>query len=103
MSDSIAKAQIAQIPLRKGEGTVGRQIQVYANMMEIKFGKNFCSDVIHYDAAFDPETPRYLIPKAFQELRRQHFPNRWPAFDGRKNVFSASLLPFGETVCLSIF
>ncbi|XP_051175773.1 protein argonaute-2-like isoform X2 [Leptopilina boulardi] len=97
VSETISKQMISSIPLRKGEGKLGRPIQVFVNMMKILFGKNFRSDVIHYDATFDPDVPRYLIPRAFEKFRLQYFPKRWPAFDGRKNVFSAGLLPFGET------
>ncbi|XP_043472206.1 protein argonaute-2-like isoform X2 [Leptopilina heterotoma] len=97
VSDAIARQMIKSIPLRKGEGKLGRPIQVFVNMMEIKFGKNFCSDVVHYDITFDPDVPRYLIPRAFEKMRSLHFPKRWPAFDGRKNVFSAGILPFGDT------
>ena len=66
--------------------------------MKIKFSNNFRSDVVHYDISFNPETPRYLIRPAFQKLQHTHFPKRFPAFDGRKNIFSAGLLPFGESV-----
>ena len=98
--DHIARAMIEKIPIRKGEGKAGRPIQVFVNLMEIKFGQNFRSDVVHYDVTFNPETPRYLIRPAFQTLQKKYFPNRFPAFDGRKNVFSAGKLPFGDFVRL---
>lgn len=98
--DHLARALVEKIPLRKGEGKTGRPIQVFVNMMEIKFGQNFRTDVVHYDIVFNPETPRYLIRSAFQALQQEHFPTRHPAFDGRKNVFSAGRLPFGDTVRL---
>ncbi|XP_033207936.1 protein argonaute-2-like [Belonocnema kinseyi] len=96
--DHLARALVEKIPLRKTEGKTGRPIQVFVNMMEIKFGPNFRTDIVHYDIVFNPETPRYLIRPAFQALQQQHFPTRHPAFDGRKNVFSAGRLPFGDTM-----
>ncbi|KOC70760.1 Protein argonaute-2 [Habropoda laboriosa] len=41
--------------------------------------------------------PQFLLKVVFEEFRKKHFPKRFPAFDGKKNAFSAKNLPFGVT------
>jgi hypothetical protein len=38
-----------------------------------------------------------------EEFRRKHYPRRFPAFDGRKNLYSSGELPFGREVSLLYF
>ena len=38
--------------------------------------------------------------RMFQE---EHYPDRYPAFDGRKNLYSSGELPFGREVCIIIY
>jgi hypothetical protein len=38
-----------------------------------------------------------------EEFRRRHFPHRYPAFDGKKNLYSSGELPFGGEVYLLYF
>lgn len=90
------------IPKRKNPlkaGTAGRPIQVYTNMMEIKFGPKFKGNkVIHYDVSIDPDKPKYLMRSVFKEAQKILFPNRYPAFDGKKNAFSSTRLPIDNPV-----
>ncbi|XP_014218616.1 protein argonaute-4 isoform X2 [Copidosoma floridanum] len=89
----------AKIPKRKDPmkaGTQGRPIEVITNMMAVRFGKNFRSNVIHYDVDIQPNVPKYLMRPVFNKIRQEHFSNRYPAFDGKKNAYSAGMLPFGE-------
>lgn len=51
---------------------------------------------LHYDVAIDPDKPKKELRRVMEEFRRKHYPNRYPAFDGAKNLYSSSLLPFGE-------
>lgn len=81
-----------KIPKRKGVGTVGRKIEVETNMLPMVFGKNFPTMAIHYDVEIDPNTPKYMMRKVFLIFKSMKFPNRNPAFDGRKNAFSAGIL-----------
>ncbi|XP_044001801.1 protein argonaute-2 [Aphidius gifuensis] len=89
------------IPVRKNPnkaGTLGRKIRVRTNMMEITFNKNFKLNATHYDIKFDPDKPKFLKRLAFNAMRQCNFPNNWPAFDGRANVYSAGDLPFGHSI-----
>lgn len=73
----------------------GRKITVETNMLRLIFPPNFQTEVIHYDVVITPDKPKFLLRPVFEEYRKKHFPNRHPAFDGRKNAYSAKYLPFG--------
>lgn len=92
-----------QIPRRKNPnkgGTSGRPITVQTNMIPMMFGKNFSTWITHYDIKLDPVQPKFMYRHVFEAVRLKHFPKRYPAFDGRSNVFSAGNLPFGDQVCI---
>jgi hypothetical protein len=38
-----------------------------------------------------------------ENFRQKHYPSRFPAFDGRKNLYSSGELPFGREVSLLYF
>uniref|UniRef100_A0A1B6EZT3 Piwi domain-containing protein n=1 Tax=Cuerna arida TaxID=1464854 RepID=A0A1B6EZT3_9HEMI len=42
--------------------------------------------------------PKKLFRPAIREMQRKYFPNRHPAFDGRKNLYSSGELPFGTQI-----
>lgn len=67
-------------------------------MFEIIFKENFVTTAVHYDVAFDRPASRAVCRKLFEIFRRGWCKNRYPAFDGKKNVFSAYDLPFGDYV-----
>ncbi|XP_025603016.2 protein argonaute-2-like isoform X2 [Athalia rosae] len=93
------------IPCRKNvmkAGTQGRPITVEANVVSLTFNKNFNPQAIHYDVAFDPDKPKFMLKAAFEVVHKQYFPNRYPAFDGKKNLYSSGLLPFGEGMMAEI-
>lgn len=84
------------IPNRKNPskaGTKGKSISVYTNMLPIKLGKNFPNRVIHYDIGIEPDKPKYLYRKIFEQVQKQYFPQWYPAFDGKKNAYSTNRLP----------
>nr|XP_003707086.1 PREDICTED: protein argonaute-2 [Megachile rotundata]XP_012149383.1 PREDICTED: protein argonaute-2 [Megachile rotundata] len=96
ISSSLLSSYISQIPHRKTGGTQGRKIQVETNMFKIIFKSNFQTNVIHYDVVITPDKPKFLMRTIFEQYRKKHFPNRYPAFDGKKNAYSANKLPFGD-------
>ncbi|KAK4880345.1 hypothetical protein RN001_008491 [Aquatica leii] len=75
-------------------GTKGRKILIETNHMALQFKK--LGIAYHYDVAIDPGKPKKLFRPAMEEFRRTYYPNRFPGFDGAKNLYSSSLLPFGE-------
>ncbi|XP_076181590.1 argonaute 2 [Ptiloglossa arizonensis] len=87
-----------QIPKRKNPngGTAGRPIFVETNMLKIILCPKFKENIVHYDVVIDPDKPKFLMRPIFEEYRKKHFPNRYPAFDGRKNAYSGGDLPFGD-------
>ncbi|XP_043510575.1 protein argonaute-2 [Frieseomelitta varia] len=86
------------IPLKtsRSGGQVGRKIIVETNMLKLNFPKNFQARIIHYDVDIVPDKPKCFLRFVFEEFRKIHCPNRYPAFDGRKNAYSANDLPFGN-------
>jgi eukaryotic translation initiation factor 2C len=58
-------------------------------------------EAIHYDVAITPDTPKSLLRDVMNLIRQKHYPKRFPAFDGRKNLYSPTKLPFGPTDSMS--
>lgn len=85
-----------QMPQKIGVGTMGKKITVETNMFRLIFPRNFETNVIHYDVVITPDTPKCLLRSVFEKFRQIQCPNRHPAFDGRKNAYSANDLPFGD-------
>uniref|UniRef100_A0AAU7B978 Argonaute 2 n=1 Tax=Sogatella furcifera TaxID=113103 RepID=A0AAU7B978_SOGFU len=95
----MSKMTVSQwkIPERKKNGTKGRKIELELNHFELTFKKqNFIA--IHYDVSFKPDKPRRMFRQIMEAFRRKKYPNNYPAFDGRKNLYSAKELPFGMEV-----
>lgn len=82
-----------QIPVRKECGTVGRRTVVETNHLSLDLSKLRNKVAYHYDVEFDPPLPKRLLRHAMEEFRRKHFPDRHPAFDGRRNLYSSHILP----------
>lgn len=79
-------------------GTKGIPIRVYTNMFEIIFAKDFVTNAVHYDVTISPIASKALYRKIFEQCRMNNFKNRYPAFDGKKNAYSANELPFDDFV-----
>ncbi|XP_050459784.1 protein argonaute-2-like isoform X2 [Cataglyphis hispanica] len=97
MTSSAMKQYQLAIPRRKDPmkaGTKGIPIRVYTNMFEIIFNKNFVTNAVHYDVDITPIASKTLYRKVFEQCRANNFKNRYPAFDGKKNAYSANDLPF---------
>ncbi|XP_076752627.1 argonaute 2 [Xylocopa sonorina] len=86
-----------EIPKKaSNENKDGRRITVYTNMFKLIFHRNFEKTAVHYDVVITPDRPKCLLRAVFEEYRKKHFPQRFPAFDGKKNAYSANSLPFGD-------
>ncbi|XP_076281577.1 argonaute 2 isoform X2 [Lasioglossum baleicum] len=96
LTDELTEMYLKQIPMRMkaNGGTEGRPITVETNMFKINFNK-FQPHISHYDVVIEPDKPKFLLRPAFEAYRKMCFPNRHPAFDGKKNAYSAKDLPFG--------
>ncbi|RKO87186.1 Piwi domain-containing protein [Blyttiomyces helicus] len=84
---------------RPGEGVKGRMTKIRTNYIPVL--ELPTEDIHHYDVSFTPELPPVLFRKLFKAFEAQHHDSpeiggMFPVFDGRKNMFSARKLPFGE-------
>uniref|UniRef100_A0A6M2DIC2 Putative germ-line stem cell division protein hiwi/piwi n=1 Tax=Xenopsylla cheopis TaxID=163159 RepID=A0A6M2DIC2_XENCH len=93
--DVVPKSYGMELPIRKKRyegGELGRKIQIRTNFMPLNL-KNICKTAIHYDITFDPDKPKRFLKIVFNKFCLDHFQNRYPAFDGVKNVYASSPLP----------
>ncbi|KAG5325951.1 AGO2 protein, partial [Acromyrmex heyeri] len=111
MSSEQLKVYHDMIPKRKSPlrgGKNGTSISVFTNMYEIMFSDKFVTDAVHYDIVIRPfnekpskteteketKLPKKLCRDIFEQCRNKHFSERFPAYDGNKNAYSAKELPF---------
>ncbi|KAG5871892.1 hypothetical protein JTB14_033124 [Gonioctena quinquepunctata] len=77
-------------------GVSGRKIRVETNHLQLKLGN--LQSAIHYDVNLVPDTPKKYLRIVIDLFRVKHFPQRFPAFDGRRNLYSTNRLPFGDFI-----
>uniref|UniRef100_A0AAR5Q6J0 Germ-line stem cell division protein hiwi/piwi n=1 Tax=Dendroctonus ponderosae TaxID=77166 RepID=A0AAR5Q6J0_DENPD len=75
---------------RRLPGTQGRVIKVESNHLQLNLGK--LETAYHYDVAIKPDKPKMFMRPIMEIFRRKLFPNRYPAYDGKKNWYTASPL-----------
>nr|XP_022913773.1 protein argonaute-2-like isoform X1 [Onthophagus taurus] len=81
---------------RKG-GTmdkVRKKINVLTNHFPLNLGK--VTRAIHYDVDITPDRPKKLFREVMAAFRAAYYPQRYPAFDGSKNLYSAKELCSNE-------
>ncbi|XP_066359800.1 protein argonaute 1B-like isoform X3 [Miscanthus floridulus] len=91
-----ASSKAVRLPLRPGKGTLGSGCIVKANHF---FAELPNKDLHQYDVSITPEvTSRGVNRAVMGELvnlyRHSHLDGRLPAYDGRKNLYTAGALPF---------
>ncbi|KAJ3294810.1 eukaryotic translation initiation factor 2C, 2 [Borealophlyctis nickersoniae] len=102
--ERLSLQQVQFVP-RPPLGKNGRMTRVRANYVEVlTFPKD---DVIHYDVAYTPEAPPAFIRKLYKvwEDKYRDSPQvggAYPVFDGRKNMFAARPLPFGDSFTFEV-
>ncbi|XP_077273947.1 argonaute 2 [Temnothorax americanus] len=92
-------------------GSVGVPVRVWTNMFKIIFDDKFVTNAVHYDIDIKPykekedkkkankkelNLPKPLCRSIFEKCRNKHFKNRYPAYDGKKNAYSANNLPIDD-------
>ncbi|PSR89903.1 Protein argonaute like [Actinidia chinensis var. chinensis] len=85
-------------PARPGFGSIGRRCIVRANHFLVQVVDK---DLHHYDVAITPEVTskkvcRDIISALVASYRESHLGKRWPAYDGRKSLYTAGPLPFAS-------
>jgi len=120
MSSDQLKLYHEMIPKRANPqkaGTAGQKITVWTNMFQIIFNEKFVTNAVHYDVTVKPfkdreedpkqnpekeikipKLPKALCRNIFEQCRNKHFGKRYPAYDGKKNAYSANDLPFADDV-----
>ncbi|PNF21081.1 Protein argonaute-2 [Cryptotermes secundus] len=94
--------QTLQLPVRKDWnkcGTMGKSIIVETNHFALDLSRVRNNIIIHYDVTLEPSFPQRMLRAAMEEFRLKHYPKRFPAFDGKKNLYSSGELPFGREMC----
>lgn len=87
------------VPLRKqlsSGGTKGRRILIETNHLALIL--KHLKPAIHYDVAIEPDKPKKFLRLVMEQFRKEYYPQRYPAFDGVKNLYSSSHLPFGHEI-----
>ncbi|XP_048468800.1 protein argonaute-1 isoform X2 [Rhincodon typus] len=90
--------QVFQAPRRPGIGTIGKPIKLLANYFEVDIPK---IDVYHYEVDIKPDkcprrVNREVVEYMVQHFKPQIFGDRKPVYDGKKNIYTATLLPIGQ-------
>jgi eukaryotic translation initiation factor 2C len=101
LGDKSVVAMTQQIPRRQDRnkcGTRGKPIIVETNYFALNLTRALNDTLIHYDVTLEPSVPRRMLRAAMEEFRLKHYPNRFPAFDGNKNLYSSGELPFGRKI-----
>uniref|UniRef100_A0A5B6ZDV3 Protein argonaute N-terminal domain-containing protein n=1 Tax=Davidia involucrata TaxID=16924 RepID=A0A5B6ZDV3_DAVIN len=93
-----ASSKALRPPARPGFGTVGRKCVVRANHFLVQVADN---DLHHYDVSITPEVSskkvcRDIMGKLVESYRESYLGKRWPAYDGRKSIYTAGPLPFSS-------
>ncbi|XP_066249645.1 protein argonaute-2-like isoform X2 [Euwallacea similis] len=76
--------------IRKKPGTKGRVIKVESNHLQLALGN--LKVAYHYDVTIIPETPKKFMRPVMESYRKNYFPQRYPAFDGKKNWYTTKPL-----------
>lgn len=88
---------LAQRHVRETGGKVGRGIIIKTNHFALDLGR--LERAVHYDVAIEPNLPKKALRSVIETFRLKHYPDRYPAFDGNKNLYSSRELPFGDQLC----
>ncbi|KAK3825007.1 MAG: Piwi domain-containing protein, partial [Benniella sp.] len=90
--------QLTNYVKRPDFGKAGKVVQVRSNHFEVTKLPNIT--IYHYDISVVPDVTPSVNRRIFTELMARHresdLGNIHPVFDGRKNMFSPSELPFGD-------
>ncbi|CAI2189473.1 4647_t:CDS:2 [Funneliformis geosporum] len=86
---------------RPGLGCAGRPIKVKANFFEVTYLAD--TKIHHYDVIITPEVPPTLNRRIYSQFEALFAGDIKPVFDGRRNIFTARPLPFGDTDSFDIY
>lgn len=93
----IHTSALIKITPNKGSGTRGRKVLVDVNFLPLYFDK-LLSTVYQYDVTIEPNLPKRLLPKIFEEYRKTNFKDCFIAFDGQKIAVSPKMLRLDQKI-----
>src|SRR4051794_35183985 len=96
-------AQITEFVKRPGLGKAGRVIRVRANFYEVIALPE--ANINHYDIDISPEVPPAMNRKIYKHFEAHHSTDLGqvkPVYDGRKNLYTAKPLPFGDSATFDV-
>lgn len=77
---------LAQRAVANSGGRNGiKRIKVEANYLQLNLGK--LTKAVHYDVTLDPDRPKKELRNVMEAFRVKNYPQRYPAFDGSKNLY----------------
>ncbi|CAJ0627017.1 5591_t:CDS:10 [Entrophospora sp. SA101] len=96
--------QLTDFVRRPNLGKEGRQLKIRANFFEVLALPE--ANIHHYDVTITPDVPPALNRRVFQtfeEMQRgASLGGVKPVFDGRKNMYTARPLPFGDAATFDV-
>lgn len=88
-----------QIKVKRSLGTQGRKIPIETNHLPLVLDNlQKIKSAVHYDVEIDPDRPKKMLRSVVEKFRKIHFKDRYPAFDGVKNLYSATKLPIPNDI-----
>ncbi|CAB4483319.1 unnamed protein product [Rhizophagus irregularis] len=97
-------ASITEFVKRPGLGRLGRPVRVRANFFEVTALPD--ANIHHYDIDISPEVPPAMNRKIYKHFEALHSEKDLgkikPVYDGRKNLYTAKPLPFGESAAFDV-
>ncbi|PKK79735.1 Piwi-domain-containing protein [Rhizophagus irregularis] len=97
-------ASITEFVKRPGLGRLGRPVRVRANFFEVTALPD--ANIHFYDIDISPEVPPAMNRKIYKHFEALHSEKDLgkikPVYDGRKNLYTAKPLPFGESAAFDV-
>lgn len=78
------------VPQRKGGTECKFRTKIFVNYFPMDLDK--LTEALQYDVAIEPDKPTNVLPIIMETFRKSKFPERYPAYDGSKSLYSSSPL-----------
>ncbi|KAL1191041.1 Protein argonaute 5 [Cardamine amara subsp. amara] len=91
-----ASSKAVTLQARPGFGKIGEKVMVRANHFLVQVADR---DLYHYDVSISPEVTSKKVNREVMKIlvntyRESHLNQKFPAYDGRKSLYTAGALPF---------
>lgn len=96
-SSAIPTSALIPVAPNKGSGQRGRAVTVDVNFLPLLIDK-LLPKVYQYDVSIEPNLPKRLLPRIFEQYRHTNYKNIFIAFDGQKIAVSPQILPIHDKI-----